>query len=314
MALACIIDGWDVQRWREILIRLAPGHEIFDQSKACANRDAVNYALVWNPARGVLKQFGNLKIIFNLGAGVDALLADPSLPDVPLVRVVDANLTARMSEYVVQHVLMHHRQHFTLCAQQATRVWKPLYQWPASEVCVGIMGLGILGADAATKLQALGFSVAGWSRTRKTFPGIGCYHGDGQVDQFLNRSNILVCLLPLTAQTRGILNRNLFRKLSGESPLGAPVIINAGRGGLQKAGDIIASLDAGELGGASLDVFETEPLGRDSPLWTHNRVLITPHMAADSDPVAISRNVLRQIANFEQGRPLENIVDRTLGY
>ena len=176
------------------------------------------------------------------------------------------------------------------------------------------MGLGTLGADSAQSLARLGFRVAGWSRSARDIDGIECFAGAKQVDAFLKRTDILVCLLPLTSDTRHILNRDLFAKLNRNSPLGAPVLINAGRGGLQNEADVLACLDDGTLGGVSLDVYEQEPLPKDSPFWTHPKVVLTPHNAADTDPDEISKYVARQIERFEAGGALENVVDRKRGY
>ena len=274
----------------------------------------VHYAAVWKPAPGELAAFPNLRVIFNLGAGVDALIADSSLPKVPLVRVAVADLTDRMAEYVVLHVLMHHRQEPYLRACQREKRWQPKFQWPASAISVGIMGLGTLGANAAEVLARIGFRVAGWSRNRKRIDGIECFHGQEQLDAFLERTDILVCLLPLTPDTRHILDRGLFAKLNRNSPLGAPVLINAGRGGLQNEADILACLDDGTLGAASLDVFADEPLPANSPFWTHPKVILTPHNAADTDADEISKYVARQIERLETGSALENVVDPARGY
>jgi glyoxylate/hydroxypyruvate reductase A len=274
----------------------------------------VHYAAVWKPIPGELAGFPNLKVIFNLGAGVDALMADKTLPDVPLVRVSVDDLTDRMAEYVVLHVLMHHRQEPYLRDSQRVKRWAPKYQWPAGAISVGIMGLGVLGANAADVLRRIGFEVAAWSRSKKQVDGIECFAGREQLDAFLKRTDILVCLLPLTPDTRHILNRDLFGKLHRDSPLGAPVLINAGRGGLQNEADILACLDDGTLGAASLDVYAQEPLPADSPFWTHPKVVLTPHNAADTDPDEISKYVARQIERFEAGGTPDNIVDRTRGY
>jgi glyoxylate/hydroxypyruvate reductase A len=241
-------------------------------------------------------------------------MADASLPEVPLVRVAVPDLTGRMTEYVVLHVLMHHRQELYLRRSQREKVWEPKYQWPARAVSVGIMGLGTLGADAAEVLGRIGFRVAGWSRNPRHLAGVECFHGEGSLDAFLKRTDILVCLLPLTSDTRGILNRSLFERLNRDGPLGAPVLINAGRGGLQNEAEILACLDDGTLGGASLDVFIEEPLPLDSAFWTHPKVLLTPHNAADTDAESISTYIAAQIERFEAGSPLENIVDRHKGY
>jgi glyoxylate/hydroxypyruvate reductase A len=280
---------------------------------ACKPTD-ISYAAVWKPNRGELAGFPNLRVIFNLGAGVDAMMADPSLPKVPLVRVAVDDLTSRMTEYAVLHVLMHHRQELYLRASQREKRWQPKFQWPASAVSVGVMGLGQLGSNAATALRLLGFRVSGWSRNRRQIEGIACFHGKAQLDEFLQRTDILVCLLPLTPDTRHILDRSLFTKLNRAGPLGAPVLINAGRGGLQNEADILECLDDGTLGAASLDVFAHEPLPPNSPFWTHPKVVLTPHNAADTDPDEISEYVARQIERFEGGGTLENIVDPARGY
>ena len=176
------------------------------------------------------------------------------------------------------------------------------------------MGLGNLGADAAEALKILGFKVSGWSRLAKTIPGVRCFHGADGLAPFLKSTNILVCLLPLTAETRHILNRSLLSLLDRGSPLGAPVLINAGRGGLQNEAELLECLNDGTLGAATLDVFETEPLPEHSPFWAHPKVLLTPHNAADTDPDAISKYVALQIERFEAGHALENVVDLARGY
>jgi glyoxylate/hydroxypyruvate reductase A len=275
---------------------------------------AVHYAAVWKPLPGSLKAFPNLAAIFNLGAGVDALIADSSLPDVPIVRVADEDLTGRMTEYVAMHVLIHHRHQRYVDACQRDRLWAPPLQRAANAVRVGVMGLGVLGSDAAEVLRRLGFSVAGWSRTRKTIAGIATFAGEAELPAFLARTDILVCLLPLTPATKGILNRRAFAQLARDGVLGGPIVINAGRGGLQVESDLLAALDDDTLAAATLDVFATEPLPVDSPLWSHPKVTVSPHNAADTDPDAISVYVAAQIACHERGEPLQNVVDRRLGY
>ena len=317
-ALAILVHGgtenWSPARWkarfddvcgdRRVLLLPASG---FDPAE-------VHYAAVWKPKPGELAGFPNLRAIFNLGAGVDALMADKSLPDVPLVRVAVGDLTGRMAEYVVLHVLMHHRQDPYLRQSQREKRWAPKFQHAAGAVSVGIMGLGTLGANAADILRRLGFRVSGWSRSAKSIEGVKCFFGTDGFDAFLRQTDILVCLLPLTPDTRHILDRAAFERLSRSGPLGAPVLINAGRGGLQNEADILACLDDGTLGAASLDVFETEPLPADSRFWTHDKVVLTPHNAADTDPDEISKYVAQQIARLEAGGALENVVDRGRGY
>src|SRR5580700_9726435 len=317
-ALALLVHGgtenWSPERWKRRFDEVCGDRRVWLLPEGNRDPAEVHYAAVWKPASGELAAFTNLRVIFILGAGVDALMADSSLPKVPLVRVAVGDLTQRMTEYVVLHVLMHHRQEPYLRACQRERQWAPKSQWPASAISVGIMGLGTLGANAAEVLGRLGFRVAGWSNSPKRIDGVECFHGRDQIDAFLRRSDILVCLLPLTPDTRQILNRGLFSKLNRNSPLGAPVLINAGRGGLQNEADLLACLDDGVLGAASLDVFAEEPLPPDSRFWTHPKVVLTPHNAADTDPDEISKYVARQIERFEAGGPLENVVDPRRGY
>jgi glyoxylate/hydroxypyruvate reductase A len=314
LAISGGTENWSPVRWKERFTAACRHRPVILLPDDTVAPEEVRYAAVWKPRPGILAAFPQLQVVFNLGAGVDALMADPSLPKVPLVRVVVDDLTRRMTEYVVLHVLMHHRQQVALGDDQRHKLWHPRQQWAASAITVGVMGLGALGSEATQVLRRIGFNVVGWSATAKTIDGITCFSGEKGLGPFLARTNILVCLLPLTPQTRGILNRELFAQLDLSSPLGAPVLINAGRGGLQVETDILACLDDGTLGGASLDVFETEPLPAQSRLWSHPNVIVTPHNAADTDPVAISDYVARQIIRFEAGEPLENVVDMARGY
>ena len=307
-------QNWLPERWKARFDAVCGGRRVVLLPDSALDPAEVHYATVWKPVPGALGAFPNLRAIFNLGAGVDALMADNSLPNVPLVRVAVPDLTGRMPEYVVLHVLMHHRQELYLRDSQRAKRWEPKYQWPAGAVTVGVMGLGTLGADAADVLRRLGFRVAGWSRSPRTIDGVECFHGSAQIDAFLRATDILVCLLPLTPETHGILNRDVFTKLNRNGPLGAPVLINAGRGGLQNEADILACLDDGTLGAASLDVFVQEPQPANSRFWTHPKVVLTPHNAADTDADAISAYVAEQIARFEAGGALENVVDRARGY
>jgi glyoxylate/hydroxypyruvate reductase A len=307
-------DNWAAEAWRERFAARIDTMPVALWPRDRPAAEAVRYAAVWKPPAGLLAQFPNLEVIFNLGAGVDALLADAQLPAVPLVRIATGDLTQRMTEYVTLQVLLHHRQQHLLDAAQRARHWHSPAQWAASAVRVGIMGLGELGRDSAAVLARLGFQVAGWSRSPRTLPGIDCYAGMEQLPAFLARTDILVALLPLTAETQGILNRGLFDGLAQDGVLGAPVLVNAGRGGLQVEDDILAALDDGTLGAATLDVFCVEPLPDSHPLWRHPRVTITPHNAADSDPDAISDDVSAQIAAHQRGAPLRNVVDRARGY
>jgi glyoxylate/hydroxypyruvate reductase len=313
-ALAVIIQGWTEASWFGAMPNAMPERDLRFWPDLGRLEDIV-YAAVWKPPQGVLQTFPNLKLIFSLGAGVDAILADPTVPEgIPLVRVADSDLTNRMSEYVVMHCLMHMRQQRRLDQHQRDRMWHSLDQHAASAMTVGVMGLGVLGTDAATKLKIMGFNVVGWSRSRKSLAGLTCFAGEPELTAFLGQSDILVCLLPATTYTDGILNRDLIDRLSRNGPFGAPILINAGRGRLNNETDILACLDTGALHAATLDVFREEPLPADSRFWHHPEVTLTPHSAADSDPATICRYVATQIARFEAGEPLQNRVDRARGY
>lgn len=318
MTLVLVINGagdnWALGPWKQRFEARLPARTVRLEAEALEQPKSVRYAAVWKPVPGVLAKFANLEVIFNLGAGVDALLQDATLPSAPLVRVVNQDLTKRMTEYVVMHVLLQHRQHARFVVQQAKGIWDAPDQWAASAVRVGLLGLGELGRDSAEVLARIGFQVAGWSRSPKSIPGVTCFHGTGGLQAFLARTDILVALTPLTGWTRGMLNRHLFEGLARDGVLGRPVVINAGRGGLQVEDDILACLDDGTLGHATLDVFETEPLPVASPLWRHPSVTITPHNAADSNPMAIADDISGQIQAYEAGQPLKNVVDRIRGY
>ena len=313
MAILVAIAGWEADSWLAHFRAIAGNRRVGVLSDF-EDREAIRYVCAWKPPHGLLASLPNLRAIFSVGAGVDHLMGDPSLPDVPIVRIVDADLTQRMTESVVLHVLLHHRRFKLYDRHQRERVWSEESDPAASEVRVGIMGLGVLGRAAALALTPLGFQLAGWSRSPKDVPGIKLFSGSGELGAFLARSDILVCLLPLTDKTRGILSYALFQKLAQDGALGGPALINAGRGGLQIEADILRALDEGVLTGASLDVFKREPLPADSPFWTHPKVFVTPHNAAQSDSKKLTQYMLNQIERLERGLPLENVVDRKRGY
>jgi glyoxylate/hydroxypyruvate reductase A len=219
-----------------------------------------------------------------------------------------------MTEYVVWRVLDHQRQGLAYRSQQARRVWNEPPQPAADAVRVGIMGFGTLGRAAAKALLALGFKLNGWSRSPHAMPGVETFHGADRLDPFLRSTDILVSLLPLTSATRGIIDYALLGKLNRDNPLGGAFLINAGRGRLQKDMDIVRALDDGLIKEASLDVFETEPLPRTSPLWAHPKVFVTPHAAATSDPIHLVPSMLARMDAFERGETLQNVVNREAGY
>lgn len=314
MALLVAVNGWDTGPWVARLKARFPDRDIRSWPDAVGDPADIRYALAWKAPAEALNACANLDVVFSLGAGVDHLLGQKNLPQVPIVRVVDPDLTARMSEWIALQVLLHHRQHLAYAAQQREKVWRELTQPSARDLRVGILGLGVLGADAADVLKRLGFNVAGWSRSKKTLEGIDCYAGDAEFDAFLSRTDVLVNLLPLTEETRGLVNRSVLERLARDGVLGGPVFINAGRGGSHVEADLVAALKDGTLKAASLDVFETEPLAADSPLWDCENAILTPHVAADSDPEAISDYVAEQIRRFEADGTLENRVDPARGY
>ena len=314
MTLLVAVSGWDPAPWRRALEALLPSHPIAILGEPF-DRASIRYALSWRHPPGALEALPNLEAIFSLGAGVDHVFADPALPDKPIVRIVDPDLTERMSEWVVMHALVHLRQLRRYERQQRERVWADDDEQPkAGDVQAGVLGLGVLGQDAAAKLKTLGFKVAGWSASSKSLPGIACFSGSEGLKRLLMQTDILVVLLPLTEATRGIVNASLLAELRQGGPLGGPILISAGRGSLQVEADILAALDSGALKGASLDVFEREPLPRESRLWTHPAVYVSPHNAAVSSPRAIAAFVARQIEAYERGEPLVHLVDRRRGY
>jgi glyoxylate/hydroxypyruvate reductase A len=296
-------------RWRPLLGALLPEHEIRFWPEI-GDTAAIRYALVWQPEPGLLAALPNLKLIVGLGAGVDHLLLDPALPkQVPVVRLVDPYMTDAMSEYVVLSVLRLHRQDLDYLAQQRAGIWQEREQKNAAERPVGILGFGTLGQDAGGKLKALGFEVAGWSRGAKNIAGFATYAGPAGLDALLARSEIVVCLLPLTAATAGILNKAAFARL----PRGAG-LVNAGRGGHLVEEDLIAALDKGQLSGAVLDVVGEEPLPGGHPFWHHPRIILTPHIAAETNPPTAAPIIRDAIRRCEAGLPLDNRVDLARGY
>ena len=309
MALIFYSESDRYDAWRDALHAAVPDLEFRPWEEPGDPAD-IEFALVWLPPQGALRQFPNLKAILNLGAGVDALLKDPTLPEgVPVVRMVDDDLATCMAEYVLLHVLRYHREQPALDAQQRAHDWRMIASPAAMHRRVGILGLGAMGGEAARLLVGAGFDVAGWSRRPKDLPSVQSFHGEDGRAAFLARSEILVCLLPLTPETEGILDRDLFQAL----PAGA-YLINAGRGGHQVESDILAALDSGQLAGATLDVFREEPLPAANPFWDHPKVTVTPHNASITNPQSAVRHVCESIRRVRAGEPLRNVVDPDLGY
>nr|WP_246513356.1 glyoxylate/hydroxypyruvate reductase A [Azospirillum picis] len=269
----------------------------------------IEMAMVWKPPAGMLATLPNLRLIVSLGAGVEPLLEDPTLPDVPLVRMVSDGLAVDMAGYVAFQVLRWHRLMDEYGALQAEGRWEPMDHRSASDVTVGFLGLGEMAMAAIRTLRTMDYRLMGWSRSPKAIDGVECFSGADGLAAMLKHCRMLVCLLPLTAETRGIMDAALFAAL----PQGA-VVVNAARGGHLVEEDLLAALDSGHLRGASLDVFATEPLPEGHPLWRHPQVRITPHVAAVTHPSRSAVQVAEAIEAHRAGRPLANLVDRRRGY
>ena len=296
-------------RWIERLRAELPGWDIRGADDP-GEPDAVDYVVVWRPPPGWMAGFPNLKAIVSVGAGVDHVLADPDCPrHVPIVKTTGSDLTQRMREYVALHVLRHHRRLPELERFARERRWQQLVVPPASARRVGVMGLGTLGRAAVTTLLGLGFEVSGWSRSGADIDGMRSHRGADELGAFLAGCEILVCLLPLTPETRGILDATLFEAL----PAGA-ALINAARGQHLIEADLLAALDAGQLSGATLDVFATEPLPAEHPFWHHPAVLVTPHTASLIDPAAGSGIIARNLRDFDAHGTVADLADAERGY
>ena len=297
------------EEWRACFAEVAPGLDVrfWDEM---GDPGEVDFALVWDPEPGRLAAMPGLRCIFGAGAGVDLIVRDPDFPrHVPLVRMTPAGAAQRMGEYICWAALHVLRQGRRMALAQARGAWDYFDCASAAEVRVGVMGLGVMGSRAAVMLQGLGFAVHGWSRSAKCLPGVKDYVGEGALDDFLAASDLLVCLLPDTPDTRGILARPLFEKL----PRGA-MLINAGRGAQQNLDDVLAALDEGLLAGAVLDVFEPEPLAEGHPAWAAERLTITPHVASLPPRRERAEWVAACIAGIEAGRWPEKIYNPDLGY
>ena len=296
-------------RWAEAFNALEPDVEVVFPDRL-GDPAAIRFAIVWRPPAGLLASLPNLGAIQNLGAGVDGVLNDPNVPsDVPLCRLVDPWMTRAMTETALLHVMRFHRRLHIYEQQQASEKWIQLGPEETEERRVGILGAGELGGDTARCLVDLGFDVAVWSRSPKDIAGAKSFHGPEGLDAMLARSDILVCLLPLTPATRDILNRETLSRL----PRGA-AIVNLARGEHLVEEDLIPLLDSGHLGGAALDVFRTEPLPQGHPFWLHPKIRVTPHSAADSNVRTAINQIVENYRRLMRGDDLLNVVDRGQSY
>ena len=305
----------DMDAWRAHLERVLP-QETFCFPGEYESAEEIEFALMWEPPAGLLASLPNLRLVFSMGAGVDHLFADKAFPQhVPVVRVVDPNLTRQMSDFTLLQVLYHQRRMMEYAAQQRRREWLLLPQRRVEETRIGVMGLGVLGMAAARCLRDFGFDVSGWSLSPKQEEGITCFAGEAQRDAFLQRSEILVCLLPLTEATRGILSLEVFSKLARPAEgLPGPILINPGRGAHVREADVVTALENGTLGGASLDVFAEEPLPENHPFWGRDDVVITPHAAAATDPIFVAESMRLNLERLARGEAVGPLVDFQRGY
>jgi len=299
----------DPNRWREMLACAVPDLEVRVWPEIGRAED-IRYALVWKPKPGILAGLPSLELIQSLGMGVDHIFLDPDLPaDVPVARLIDDDLVRQMGEYVLVTALRHHRRIDEYDRLQRDGEWRALAMPDTATTRIGILGLGEIGAPIAGLLAGLGFAVAGWSRSEKTIDGVESFHGASSLPNFLARTDILVCLLPLTPATENILDKAAFARL----PKGA-YLINLARGLHVVEEDLLAAIESGHMSGAALDVFRTEPLPTDHPFWLHPRIHVTPHIAGITNPATAVAQVAENIRRVRAGREPLNLVDQARGY
>ncbi len=309
MSIVIITAGKETNGWEKALKAKRPELEVLVHPDAAA-KDKVEFALTWGHPLGVFKEYPNIKCIASMGAGVDHILRDPELPaSATITKLEDPNLTRDMGLFVVALVLNHLRNLTVHKLNQQQHNWSRKRYLTTENTTIGIMGMGTLGAHVAAELTKLGFTVNGWARTAKQLADVKVYKGEKELDSFLAKSDILICLLPLTPQTENILNEQTLSKLPKNA-----FVINVARGKHLVDEDLIALLDSGHLAGASLDVFREEPLPKDHPFWSHPKINITPHIASVTDPASAVTQILDNYDRLQKGEPLKNIVSPELGY
>ena len=309
MAIVLISTSQDIALWRESFAPLLPGVEVRHWPEIGDGSD-IDMALAWKPPAGVYEAMPNLRLICSLGQGVDHLfLHDDLPPGVPIVRLIDESMRRQMTAYVVAAVTRRLCRMAEYAPRQGLHQWGSVGAYDPADTTIGVLGLGALGRDAAEKLLGLGFPVRGWSRSPKIIPGAECFAGMSALGEMLSACDIVCCLLALTTETRGILNRQTFAAMKPGAYL-----INSARGGHVVEAELLAALDEGHIAGATLDVFEEEPLPADNPLWDHPKVTVTPHISA----VTLAHSCVGQIAEnyrrMQAGEPLINEVDPAREY
>ncbi|NEM98084.1 2-hydroxyacid dehydrogenase [Pontibacter burrus] len=309
MSIVIITAGKETIGWEKALKAKRPELEVLVHPDVAA-KDKVEFALTWGHPLGVFKEYPNIRCIASMGAGVDHILRDPELPVSAIItKLEDPNLTRDMGLFVVALVLNHMRDLTFYKQNQQQHNWSHKRYLTTDNTTIGIMGMGTLGAHAAAELTKLGFKVNGWARTEKQLATIKVYKGAEELNSFLAKSDILICLLPLTSQTENILNRQTLSKLPKNA-----FVINVARGRHLVDEDLIALLDNGHLAGASLDVFREEPLPEDHPFWSHPKINITPHIASITDPASAVSQILDNYDRLQRREPLKNVVSPELGY
>lgn len=309
-SIVLCVPGFKPEAWVNELQELLPDARLTVSDGASTDAPDADYGVVWMPPDPFYALHPRLKTVFNLGAGVDGLLRSEALPkDIPIVRLEDAGMAPLMAEYVLQAALRFSRKLDAMETQSRAGRWSLQPPKPRSEYPVGILGAGALGEKVAVSLRDHDFDVAVWSRTQKTIAGVGSFAGPDALDAFLARTRILVCLLPLTADTEDFIDHDLLAKLMPEGYL-----INVGRGRHLVDDDLLAAIAEGRLAGATLDVFRREPLPADHPFWQEPRITITPHCSAMTQRAATLAQIADKIGRLERGEPITGVVDRSRGY